>query len=76
MAHIVCNTHNELRSDVSPPASNMMKMTWDDELADLALVQAKRCSPKHTKVSGIILIMYKAWVSLIQVSPELQGQYI
>jgi len=30
------NKHNELRKTVTPPASNMREISWDDELEQLA----------------------------------------
>ncbi|NWU99201.1 GRPL2 protein, partial [Upupa epops] len=39
--------HNELRTQVQPPASNMLYMTWDATLAKIANACAKRCVFKH-----------------------------
>ncbi|XP_007503133.2 glioma pathogenesis-related protein 1 isoform X1 [Monodelphis domestica] len=39
--------HNKLRSSVSPKASNMLKMSWDPDLAKTARAWAKRCEFKH-----------------------------
>uniref|UniRef100_A0A4X2M1Q6 C-type lectin domain family 18 member A n=1 Tax=Vombatus ursinus TaxID=29139 RepID=A0A4X2M1Q6_VOMUR len=36
--------HNRLRSKVHPPAANMQRMDWSDQLARLAQEQAARCS--------------------------------
>ncbi|XP_020819427.1 C-type lectin domain family 18 member A isoform X1 [Phascolarctos cinereus] len=36
--------HNRLRSKVHPPAANMQRMDWSDQLAGLAQEQAARCS--------------------------------
>ncbi|XP_038612064.1 glioma pathogenesis-related protein 1-like [Tachyglossus aculeatus] len=40
-------THNKLRSEVNPPASNMLYMTWDPDLAKTARAWAKTCQFKH-----------------------------
>ncbi|KAL6117082.1 glipr1 [Pungitius sinensis] len=39
--------HNEARSSVSPPASDMLYMTWDDGLAITARAWARRCVFEH-----------------------------
>ncbi|XP_041637144.1 glioma pathogenesis-related protein 1 [Cheilinus undulatus] len=39
--------HNRARSSVSPPASNMKEMTWDDELAITAKGWAQQCLFDH-----------------------------
>uniref|UniRef100_A0A1A8BZL8 GLI pathogenesis-related 1 n=1 Tax=Nothobranchius kadleci TaxID=1051664 RepID=A0A1A8BZL8_NOTKA len=39
--------HNTARSAVSPPASNMLYMTWDEGLAMTARAWARRCEFKH-----------------------------
>ncbi|XP_059702877.1 glioma pathogenesis-related protein 1-like [Haemorhous mexicanus] len=40
-------THNTLRSKVDPPASNMLYMSWDPDLAKTAKAWAKKCLFKH-----------------------------
>lgn len=40
-------THNRFRSEVDPPASNMLYMTWDPDLAKTAKGWAKKCLFKH-----------------------------
>ncbi|XP_057878896.1 glioma pathogenesis-related protein 1 [Melospiza melodia melodia] len=40
-------THNTLRSGVNPPASNMLWMSWDPDLAKTAKAWAKKCLFKH-----------------------------
>ncbi|NWV59772.1 GLIP1 protein, partial [Malurus elegans] len=40
-------THNRFRSGVDPPASNMLYMTWDPDLAKTAKAWAKKCLFKH-----------------------------
>lgn len=43
-----CETeHNRARSSVSPPASNMLYMTWDEGLAITARAWARRCVFEH-----------------------------
>ncbi|XP_060234608.1 GLIPR1-like protein 1 [Meriones unguiculatus] len=39
--------HNEMRSQVKPPAANMNYLTWDKELAKLAKYWAKQCKFSH-----------------------------
>ncbi|KAK2883300.1 GLIPR1-like protein 1 [Channa argus] len=41
------NEHNKARSSVSPPASDMLYMTWDEGLAITARAWAKRCVFDH-----------------------------
>ncbi|XP_039918332.1 glioma pathogenesis-related protein 1-like [Hirundo rustica] len=40
-------THNLLRSKVDPPASNMLYMSWDPDLAKTAKAWAQKCVFKH-----------------------------
>ncbi|KAJ7405721.1 hypothetical protein WISP_138215 [Willisornis vidua] len=40
-------THNQFRSQVNPPASNMQYMSWDPDLAKTAKGWAKKCLFKH-----------------------------
>ncbi|XP_075574777.1 glioma pathogenesis-related protein 1 isoform X2 [Pelecanus crispus] len=47
--------HNKFRSKVNPPASNMLRMSWDAALAKTAKAWAKKCKFKHNiylKVKG------------------------
>ncbi|NWU99202.1 GLIP1 protein, partial [Upupa epops] len=39
--------HNEFRSKVNPPASNMLRMSWDAALAKTAKAWAKKCRFRH-----------------------------
>ncbi|XP_068525262.1 glioma pathogenesis-related protein 1-like isoform X4 [Anas acuta] len=39
--------HNKFRSAVNPPASDMLYMTWDPDLAKTAKAWAKKCQFKH-----------------------------
>lgn len=39
--------HNNIRSEVSPAATDMVKMTWDHNLADLAQRWVNRCQRGH-----------------------------
>ncbi|NXM88820.1 PI16 inhibitor, partial [Oenanthe oenanthe] len=41
---IIVDEHNKYRSQVSPPAMAMMKMTWDTDLEVTAQNQARDCS--------------------------------
>ncbi|XP_062477202.1 C-type lectin domain family 18 member A-like isoform X4 [Pezoporus occidentalis] len=40
---LVLSLHNKLRSKVQPPAANMQKLEWDEELARLAGERAASC---------------------------------
>ncbi|NXB70407.1 PI16 inhibitor, partial [Donacobius atricapilla] len=40
---IILDEHNKYRSQVSPPAQAMMKMTWDTDLEVSAQIHAKNC---------------------------------
>ncbi|KAM8726406.1 cysteine-rich venom protein TEL1-like [Acanthopagrus schlegelii] len=44
----IVNKHNNLRRSVSPPASNMLKMSWSKELADNAQKWADKCTQGHS----------------------------
>ncbi|NXM78789.1 PI16 inhibitor, partial [Serilophus lunatus] len=49
---IILDEHNKYRSQVSPPARAMMKMTWDKELEALAQSYAEKCIWDHNKERG------------------------
>ncbi|NWU02839.1 PI16 inhibitor, partial [Urocynchramus pylzowi] len=49
---IILDEHNKYRSQVSPPAKAMMKMTWDKELEALAQSYAEKCIWDHNKERG------------------------
>ncbi|XP_005374385.1 PREDICTED: GLIPR1-like protein 1 isoform X2 [Chinchilla lanigera] len=40
-------SHNEFRSNVSPPSADMKYMSWDDGLAQVAEAWAKECKFEH-----------------------------
>lgn len=44
--------HNHYRAQVSPPASDMLQMRWDDELAAFAKAYAQKCVWEHNKERG------------------------
>ncbi|XP_012602304.2 peptidase inhibitor 16 isoform X1 [Microcebus murinus] len=44
--------HNLYRSQVSPPASDMLQMRWDEELAAFAKAYAQQCIWGHNKERG------------------------
>nr|AJE59585.1 CRISPLD2 [Sus scrofa] len=48
--------HNKLRGQVSPPASNMEHMTWDEELARSAAAWAQECIWEHGPTSLLVSI--------------------
>ncbi|KAM9229881.1 glioma pathogenesis-related protein 1 [Dugong dugon] len=41
--------HNKFRSEVNPTASDMLYMTWDTKLAQIAKAWAKTCQFKHNE---------------------------
>ncbi|XP_078273317.1 glioma pathogenesis-related protein 1-like [Rhinoraja longicauda] len=41
------DTHNLYRSQVDPPASDMLYMSWDGILAEVALAWSKKCDFEH-----------------------------
>ncbi|XP_073530135.1 serotriflin-like [Phyllobates terribilis] len=45
----IVSRHNDLRSQVKPPPSNMLKMEWDDEAAANAAKWANQCLNCHSK---------------------------
>ncbi|XP_027488245.1 peptidase inhibitor 16-like, partial [Corapipo altera] len=49
---IILDEHNRYRSQVSPPAMAMMKLTWDKELESLAQSYAEKCIWDHNKERG------------------------
>ncbi|NXM28766.1 PI16 inhibitor, partial [Oxyruncus cristatus] len=49
---IILDEHNRYRSQVSPPARAMMKLTWDKELESLAQSYAEKCIWDHNKERG------------------------
>uniref|UniRef100_G3U097 ShKT domain-containing protein n=1 Tax=Loxodonta africana TaxID=9785 RepID=G3U097_LOXAF len=44
----ITNKHNDLRRKVNPSASNMLKMTWNAEVAKNAEKWAKKCTLSHS----------------------------
>ncbi|EHB04397.1 Peptidase inhibitor 16 [Heterocephalus glaber] len=44
--------HNLYRAQVSPPASDMLRMRWDPELAAFAKAHAQKCVWSHNKDRG------------------------
>ncbi|KAM4835438.1 peptidase inhibitor 16 isoform 1-T1 [Thomomys bottae] len=44
--------HNRYRAQVTPPASNMLQMRWDEELAAFAKAYAEKCVWGHNKERG------------------------
>ncbi|NXP09157.1 PI16 inhibitor, partial [Thinocorus orbignyianus] len=49
---IILDEHNKYRSQVSPPAMDMLKMTWDMELEAFAQAYAEKCIWDHNKERG------------------------
>ncbi|KAM6177034.1 cysteine-rich secretory protein LCCL domain-containing 2 [Erethizon dorsatum] len=52
----ILRLHNKLRGQVSPPASNMEHMTWDEELERSAAVWAGECIWEHGPTSLLVSI--------------------
>uniref|UniRef100_A0A671VPC7 Cysteine rich secretory protein 2 n=1 Tax=Sparus aurata TaxID=8175 RepID=A0A671VPC7_SPAAU len=44
----IVNKHNDLRRNVSPPASDMLKMSWSKDLAANAQKWADKCTQGHS----------------------------
>ncbi|PKK23022.1 peptidase inhibitor 16, partial [Columba livia] len=49
---IILDGHNKYRSQVSPPAMDMLKMSWDAELEAFAQAYAEKCIWDHNKERG------------------------
>uniref|UniRef100_A0A8V1AB92 Peptidase inhibitor 16 n=3 Tax=Gallus gallus TaxID=9031 RepID=A0A8V1AB92_CHICK len=49
---IILDEHNKYRSQVSPPAMDMLKMSWDTELEAFAQAYAEKCIWDHNKERG------------------------
>ncbi|NWW89329.1 PI16 inhibitor, partial [Rhynochetos jubatus] len=49
---IILDGHNKYRSQVSPPAADMLKMSWDTELEAFAQAYAEKCIWDHNKERG------------------------
>ncbi|NXP49897.1 PI16 inhibitor, partial [Heliornis fulica] len=49
---IILDGHNKYRSQVSPPAVDMLKMSWDTELEAFAQAYAEKCIWDHNKERG------------------------
>ncbi|XP_067325588.1 serotriflin-like [Anolis sagrei] len=45
---VIVNKHNSLRRSVSPTASNMLKMEWNDKVAVNAKKWADKCTQEHS----------------------------
>lgn len=49
----IVRLHNDARSNVEPPASDMQRMEWDDELAQSARKHAETCPTEHSGMKGV-----------------------
>ncbi|XP_045397817.1 peptidase inhibitor 16 isoform X1 [Lemur catta] len=49
---VMVELHNLYRSQVSPPASDMLQLRWDEELAAFAKAYAQQCIWGHNKERG------------------------
>ncbi|XP_021112273.1 cysteine-rich secretory protein LCCL domain-containing 2 isoform X2 [Heterocephalus glaber] len=52
----ILRLHNQLRGQVSPPASNMEHVTWDEELERSAAAWAQQCIWEHGPTSLLVSI--------------------
>ncbi|XP_046573999.1 cysteine-rich venom protein Mr30-like [Haliotis rubra] len=43
----IVDKHNDYRSNVSPTATNMVKLVWDDAIAEYAVKWARQCTLGH-----------------------------
>lgn len=62
----ILDKHNELRREVKPVASNMLKMKWNDDLERLATDYSRRCLFDHNdnrQVSGMGYIGENIYIS-------------
>ncbi|KAK2113627.1 Peptidase inhibitor 16 [Saguinus oedipus] len=50
--HLMVELHNLYRAQTSPPASDMLHMRWDEELAAFAKAYARQCVWGHNKERG------------------------
>ncbi|XP_037592171.1 peptidase inhibitor 16 isoform X3 [Cebus imitator] len=50
--HLMVELHNLYRAQTSPPASDMLHMRWDEELATFAKAYARQCVWGHNKERG------------------------
>ncbi|KAM8909124.1 GLIPR1-like protein 1 isoform 2-T3 [Spinachia spinachia] len=57
-------THNEARSSVSPPASDMLHMTWDKGLAITAKAWARHCVFEHNSYLKDVHRMHPTFLSV------------
>ncbi|NXL89971.1 PI16 inhibitor, partial [Alectura lathami] len=49
---VILDEHNKYRAQVSPPAMDMLKMSWDTELEAFAQAYAEKCIWEHNKDRG------------------------
>ncbi|CAI5769119.1 cysteine-rich secretory 2 [Podarcis lilfordi] len=47
----IVDIHNKLRREVQPPASNMVKMEWSDDIRKIAQWWANQCTLEHSAAS-------------------------
>nr|XP_028577762.1 cysteine-rich venom protein helothermine-like isoform X2 [Podarcis muralis] len=47
----IVDIHNKLRREVQPPASNMVKMEWSDDIRKIAQWWADQCTLEHSAAS-------------------------
>ena len=48
---VAVDSHNKARKSVDPSAANMREISWDAELANLALAYSQQCVFEHSNVS-------------------------
>ncbi|EFO95141.1 hypothetical protein CRE_08781 [Caenorhabditis remanei] len=80
----IVKVHNDLRSSIAngtyvakgtrqPAASDMLKMSWDDTIAQCAQTFVDSCPDGHSKFDGYGENMYFAWASDEKASLDLYG---
>ncbi|XP_060576531.1 venom allergen 5-like [Ruditapes philippinarum] len=50
--NMIVSEHNKYRKDVNPPATDMLRMTWDAEVALVAQAWAETCSFGHDETQN------------------------
>ncbi|XP_075719938.1 cysteine-rich venom protein TEL1-like [Rhinoderma darwinii] len=54
----IVDRHNELRAQVDPSPSNMLKMEWSDEVAANAEILANECEHCHSKADQRVITTF------------------
>ncbi|XP_071995782.1 serotriflin-like [Engystomops pustulosus] len=62
----ILDTHNRYRSQADPPACNMLKLVWNREAAEKALLWAKQCQGGHSPQSMKQITDFKCGENVFQ----------